>query len=119
VDHLDKVRTNNALSNLHYVSQSFNNRNRCSQKGVDYTFVDEIPDESIVVNDYVLKSGEKRLFDDLYYYNDNFYWFNGLNYRMLHITEYKNGSLTVSIRDSNHKLTAIYYSKFKRQYDLI
>jgi hypothetical protein len=118
VDHQDRDKLNNALSNLRWVSYNDNNRNQSSHMRVDYVFVDEIPDESIVVNDYRTRNGI-HYFDDLYYYNDNFYWYNGREYRVLHINEHKNGSLSVNITDNDHKITSIYLSKFKRQYNLI
>jgi hypothetical protein len=76
--------------------------------------VANIPDEALVVIDY----GEHE-FEDLYFDENTFYKFNGMNYRKLHINEKKGGYLWVYTMDVDHKNRSIYYSKFKRIYDLI
>ena len=47
VDHINHVRTDNRVENLHWVSQKMNNNNKSNQ-----IFVDEISDEAIVVDKY-------------------------------------------------------------------
>jgi hypothetical protein len=114
IDHINHNRTDNRLLNLRWISVSNINRNKSSSKGVEYTFVDEISPEAIHVTEY---SGHE--FTDLYYHENVFYYFNGVQYRLLHITEEKNGTLLVNMRNINHRNVRIYYSKFKREYDLI
>jgi hypothetical protein len=114
VDHINHDKTNYHLSNLRWISSSNNCRNKSSHRGVTYTFVNEISPEAIHVTEY-----NKYEFSDLYYHENVFYYFNGVQYRKLHINEKQNGSLSVNISDTNHHVVTIYYSKFKREYDLI
>jgi hypothetical protein len=79
-----------------------------------YEYVDDIPEEALVVKDY-----GKHEFEDLYFHQDVFYKFNGINYRKLHVCERKCGSLIVSVKDTRGKKTQISYSRFKRIYDLV
>jgi hypothetical protein len=114
VDHINHNRAYNRISNMRWISGSSNCRNKSSHKGIEYTFVDEIPTEAIHVSEY---SGHE--FTDLYFYNNEFYYFNGIQYRILHINERKNNLISVCIKDNDHYFVAIYYSKFKREYDLL
>jgi hypothetical protein len=114
VDHINHDRTDYHLSNLRWVTASDNSRNISTQKGIKYTFVNEISLEAIHVTKY---SGYE--FANLYYHENLFYYWNGIQYRILHIYEQVNGALVVTIRDVNGHGVTIYYSKFKREYDLI
>ena len=115
VDHINHDTTDNHLSNLRWVSASDNQRNRTSHKGVEYIYVDEIDEESIVVNDY-----GKHQFEDYYYDEtvDRFYFWNGMQFRELHINEMKNGYLFVCMIDTEGKLVKVMYSKFKKLYGI-
>ncbi|KAK8840450.1 hypothetical protein M9Y10_030655 [Tritrichomonas musculus] len=80
-----------------------------------HTFVDEISNESIIVSDY-----ENHQFED-YYYDinaDKFYFYNGNQYRELHICENKLGYKCVHMRDINNSLVQVTFSNFKRLCDL-
>jgi hypothetical protein len=114
VDHINHNRSDNRIDNLRWISASNNSRNKSSHLGVLYTFVDDISPEAIHVTEY---SGHE--FSDLYFHENVFYYWNGIQYRKLHITEKRNGALSVCIRDDNHSRVTICYSKFKREYDLI
>jgi hypothetical protein len=114
VDHVNHIRSDNRIENLRWISNSNNCRNKSVHKGVEYTFVDEISPEAIRVTHY-----NDHEFDDLYYYNDQFFYFNGIQYRVLHIIERANGNLHVNIMDTQHRFVSICYSVFKRMYDLI
>ena len=83
-----------------------------------YEYVDDIPDEAIKLTDYVNKKG-KHEFENYYYHDDIFYFYNGIQYRKLHINEKKWGGKFVHVRDTNNERVQIYYSNFKKQYDLI
>ena len=114
IDHKNRNRTDNRLINLRWVSASENNMNKTASRSGVFEYVDEIPNDSIEVLDY----GEHE-FEDLYYYDNCFYWFSGINYRKLHICYNKTGYALVHVRDVECKLVQIYYSKFKRMYDLL
>ena len=114
VDHKNRNKADYHLDNLRWVSQSENQKNKESYKGVNYEYVDDIPDDAIVVDSYGVHKFEN------YYYHDNvFYFYNGIQYRKLHIIEYKNGSKCVHMTDSNGENIGVYYNKFKKQYDLL
>jgi hypothetical protein len=115
VDHINRDRTDYHLSNLRWVSHSENLLNMIgSRNGIVYEYVDDIPDDALVVKDY-----GKHEFEDFYFYEDVFYKFDGINYRKLHINDRKDGLLSVFVKDIKGKNTQICYSKFKRIYDLI
>lgn len=114
VDHIDRNKLNNHINNLRFVSYSDNNFNKSSMKGIEYEYVDSIPNDSIVVDTY-----SKWSFEDIYFHDDVFYYYNGIKFRILHINEGKTGALFVNAYDDTGVKRAISYSKFKREYNLI
>ena len=117
VDHISRDRTDYHLSNLRYVSSSQNCKNRTVSTyntSIIYEYVDEISDDAIVVDEY---SGHE--FTDYFFHDNVFYFFNGVQYKKLHINEKKNGSLFVHMKDIEGKNVQIMYSKFKRLHDLL
>lgn len=111
IDHIDKDKTNFHLSNLRWTTQKQNSNNRSDQ-----TFVDDIPDDSIVVDKY-----SKWRFDFLYYNEerDQFYFYNGINYTLRPNFSCKDGFYKIKATDVTGKVRVIYFSKFKREYGLI
>ena len=63
VDHIDRNRANYHLSNLRWVSRSTNQRNKTAYKGVQAIYIDDIPDDSIVIDFYEMKNSERREFE--------------------------------------------------------
>ena len=126
VDHISKDRTDYHLSNLRWVSASENNRNASSRNGVKYEFVDDIPDDAIVITHYDMKK-ERRVFAEkeyYYYYNeeteeDIFYQrITDEVYRIMYINTAKGGRKFIVTRDVNHTKTKFYIHTFKQQYGL-
>ena len=126
IDHINHDKTDFHLENLRWCSSSDNNFNKSSSKGVQYEFIDDIPDDAIVVNFYNTKT-ERREFEQNKYY----YWFNETTnedvfyrkieddiYRILHINTAKNGSQFVHLNDVNNKNVSVYINRFKQQHDL-
>ena len=118
IDHINHNRADNHLSNLRWCSLTDNNINKSSNKGVQYEFIDDIPEDAIAVEWYETRT-EHHEFESYYFYNDVFYFFNGIKYRILHVNYNKSGNAFVSMRDVENRLVSVYYTKFKRQYDLI
>ena len=56
IDHINHDKTDNHLSNLRWCSSSDNSKNKSSYKGVDYEYVDDIPDEAMVVDFYEIRT---------------------------------------------------------------
>ena len=116
IDHINHDRSDYSVINLRWCTHSENQRNRSSVHNVEYEFTDEISEESIEINDY----GNHHF--QFYYYDvedDAFYFFNGVNYRRLHVNYARNGSAFVSAIDTNEQRTCIFINKFKRLYDLL
>jgi hypothetical protein len=114
VDHINCIRSDYRIENLRWVSSGENSINKSSYQGYDSVYLDSIPDDAIVVNDY---SGHQLR--DIYFHDDKFFMFNGVKYRELYINEDQDGYLFVHAHDIDHKRIHIHYSKFKRQYDLL
>lgn len=113
VDHKNKHKDDNHLENLRWVSGSDNCKNKTSYNGVVCEYIDDIPDESIKVLDY-----GKHQFENYYYCDNIFYFYNGIQYRKLHINEAKNGSKIVRMIDVDGKSVSVCYTKFKKIYGL-
>ena len=118
IDHINHNRTDNRIENLRWVSYSENNKNKSKRCGVVYEYFDDIPCESedgiIDVRDY-----DERQFENLYYCDDWFYLWNGIQYRRLHINhDKKSGLAYVNVNDTEGKKCGICYSKFKRLYGI-
>ncbi|KAA6368324.1 MAG: hypothetical protein EZS28_036150 [Streblomastix strix] len=87
--------------------------NKSTYQGRISEYLDEIDDEAIVVEEYI---GYE--FENLYYDDNNFYFYNGVQYRKLYLNKCKRGSLYVSVTDVENKRRRIFLSKFKKIRDL-
>ena len=116
VDHINHDRSDYHLNNLRWVTHLTNMKNKSRCNGIDYTYVDDIDGDSIVVTDY-----GKHKFDEYYYDQtvDKFYFWNGCKYRELHVIEDKKGLLYVKMVSTENKRVNVCYSKFKRLYGLV
>ena len=101
-------------------------RNASSRNGIAYEFIDNIPDDAIVITHYNLKK-ERRYFTEneyYYYYDDEtkediFYQkITDEVYRIMHINTAKGGLKCIMTRDINHKKTTLYIRSFKQKYGL-
>ena len=108
VDHVNHIRTDNRLINLRWVSQRRNSNNRSDQR-----FTWELPKEAIVVDTYNGWS-----FEDLYYHNNTFYVYNGINY-VVKPSYLRHGKYySTQATDTVGIKRDISYIKFKKQYGL-
>ena len=127
VDHINHDKTDFHLSNLRWCSSNDNNFNKSSHYGVQYEFVDDIPDDALVVDFYNTKT-ERRRFEQKKYY----YWFNEETnedifygkieedvYRILHINTLKGGYQYVNMKDVDNRKVALMINRFKQQHDLL
>ncbi|KAK8895901.1 hypothetical protein M9Y10_013787 [Tritrichomonas musculus] len=114
VDHINHDRADNHLENLRWCTRSENMRNTTSSRGVNYEYVNEIPEDSIIVREY---NGYE--FENYYYYDNNFYYYNGISYRKMYINEGKRGNFYVVPMTIEGKKVKISLSTFKKLHDLI
>lgn len=116
VDHKYKNRDDYHLENLRWVTRSTNQQNKTAHLGFIYEYIDEIPDDAIIVDKY-----GSHEFENYYYVesDDSFYFFNGVQYRKLRNVTDKDGCKCVNMKNKYNKHVRIYYSKFKRLYDII
>ena len=117
VDHINRNKTDNHISNLKWASHSINSRNKSSNCGVEYTYIDydAAPRDLIIITDY----GKHELVD--YYYspsNDLFFYDNDDQLRILHINENKHSIKYIYAMNIYNKKFKIFYDKFKKLYHL-
>lgn len=117
IDHKDRQKTNNHISNLRWVDNSSNQFNKSSNMKIDYEFFEEIPNESevIEVNEY----GKHKL--ENYWFNPVdgfFYFYNNVIYRRLHVCHDKFGRIFVNAYDTEKKRLKIFLNVFMKLYDL-
>jgi hypothetical protein len=114
IDHINHDHGDYHLSNMRWCTGKQNMRNKTGHGKYIYEYVDDIPEDSIRVEDY---KGYHPA--DIYFHEDTFFQFNGINYRKLHINKAKNGSLFVCTTSIEGKSILLYYSSFKEIYGLI
>ena len=109
VDHVNHNRVDNRVENLRWVTCMANNNNRYNQ-----SFVEELPEDALVVDEY---NGNR--FENLYFYRDTFYFYNGINYTIRPRRLNNWGVYTTRATDVTGVRRTIAYTTFKRQYGLI
>ncbi|KAA6390717.1 MAG: putative eukaryotic translation elongation factor 1 alpha 2 [Streblomastix strix] len=107
------ILNKSSFVNLFIVSRSQNNMNKSVYRLYICEYFDEIDDEAIVVEEYI---GYE--FENLYYHDNNFYFYNGVQYRKLYLSKKKNGTLYVSATDVDSNSRKISLNKFKKIRDL-
>ena len=126
VDHINHIKTDYHLENLRWATISENSKNCTSHKGIVYEFVDDIPNDAIIIDYYDTKK-EHHVFKqgDYYYYYDKetgediFYArITDKLYRVMYIQTIKNGMKRISLTDINNKKVIVYIHSFKFQYCL-
>ena len=122
VDHINHNRTDNRIENLRWTTKSENssNRTRSSRGNVEYEYFDAIPLEEDDSIDDIIEVTEynNHEFDNLFFYNDEFWVYNGIKFRRVTIQFNSAGNAFIQTYDTNHKMTTINYIKFKKSYDI-
>jgi hypothetical protein len=118
VDHKKRIKTDNHIENLRWVSSSENNKNRTSNNSVIYELVDELPGDCFIVPNY-----GNHEFNDLHYspITAKFYKHTGVEYRVLPILEKSNRHryFFVCGVDTNNRQVLIFINKFRRLYNIL
>ena len=118
VNHKNNDRSDYHLSNLMWMSRSDTLQNRTLYRGIQYEYVDTIPDDAIVVNEYGTRTAQHR-FENYYFHDNTFYFYNGIQYRKLHVNEMKRDRAKfVCLTNTNGKVINVYYHKFRKLYHL-
>lgn len=118
IDHINHQRDDNRLINLRWISPSKNQKNKASYNGVQSNYVDDIPDESMIVDFYNMRNG-RREFEGYYYHDGVFYYDNDMNYRILNINTAKCGTQFVCLSDIYGRPVKVYINRFLQQHDLL
>ena len=116
VDHKNKHKTDNHISNLRWVNRSTNMKNRSGHINCEYNIIDydDCPDDLIIVDRY-----NQHEFENYYYSpeNNRFYFDSGVDLRELHICyDKKSGLAFINAINIKNKRVRIYFTKFKRLY---
>lgn len=126
VDHINHDGTDNRIENLRWVSHSENTFNRSSHRGIQYEFVDDIPDEAIKVLFYNTRTEHHEFEENRYYYyhddkNNKDIFYSKMTvtlYRIMHINTTKGNTQFISMKDTNNKKVNAVINRLKQQHSL-
>ena len=111
VDHINHNRLNNNLNNLRWVSHLQNMNNKKNQQ-----YLQTINKTKAIE----VKTYNSWQFEDLWFFNDNFVRYNGINYSILSKWYDKREKLyRTAVYDISGKQRTIRFPKFKHEYNLI
>jgi hypothetical protein len=98
IDHIDRNRTNNSLSNLRYTTTSMNCLNRSSHRNVVYEYIDTLPEGATLLKPW---DGIDLKYD--YYKSGNdVYLYNSIAYRKL--IKSNKGAVKLAIKTDTGKI---------------
>ena len=114
VDHKNRNRTDNHISNLRWCTHSENRKNQSRTK-YKIEYVDELPDKAFEVHSY----GKHDDISDLFFHDDTFYVHARNNrYKIVNKHRHNNGKEFIDLKLPNGLRLVIFYNKFKQEYDL-
>ena len=107
-DHINHIKTDNRIENLRWCDSSINCKNKSKYNGYEAMYVDELPENIEIIDEY---NGWE--FENYYIDHDlNIYYDTGANYRIL----YKVKGKYVNMRDVNNKKRLLSIKKLSRQF---
>lgn len=126
IDHINHDKSDYHLENLRFVSHSSNCFNKSSTKGIQYEFIDDLPEESIKILFYDTKVKRYEFEDNKYYYyhddenNEDIFYGRITNnlYRKLYINIDKSGNRFIMMKDVNNANVSMMLKRFKYNYAL-
>lgn len=115
VDHINRIKDDNRIENLRWITPSDNQKNKISSKGIVYEYVDELSDNAFEVDEY-----NDHEFEDLWFDPDTdyFYLYTKYQYKKLTYEKTSANALRIKIHDINNKRVSISLNKFKKVYNL-
>ena len=107
VDHRNRVRTDNRIENLRFVSVSENSKNKSSHYQHQYVFLDELSETAEPLEFY-----NNHEFDNLWidYGNQKLYLWNGIKYRELLEHHIKNSIFYYAYDRNDGKQVRLYHN---------
>ena len=126
IDHINHDKSDYHLENLRFVSHSSNCFNKSSTKGIQYEFIDDLPEEAIKILFYDTKVKHYEFEDNKYYYyhddenNEDIFYGRITNnlYRKLYINIDKSGNRFIMMKDANNANVSMMLKRFKYNYAL-
>ena len=110
VDHINRIRSDNRIENLRWVSASTNNRNKSSCNGMEFEFVDSLPDDCVCVEDVC---GNR--FENIYYCKGcNKCYYVDVNIRSINVYKNKAGREFVRLRNIDGKYKIVYLDELNK-----
>ena len=110
VDHINRIRSDNRIENLRWVSASTNNRNKSSWNGKEYEFVNKLPDDCVCVEDVC---GNR--FENIYYCKGcNKCYYVDVNIRSIIVYKNKAGREFVRLRNIDGKYKIVYLDELNK-----
>jgi hypothetical protein len=107
VDHINRIRNDNRIENLRWISLSGNNSNKASYHGHVYEYFDELPVPCQPLIFYKGHEFEGYMIDE----DHNIYFNNGYNYRKLAILLMRHKLQYYKLVDIERKQVSIFLSK--------
>jgi len=108
VDHMNRIRSDNRIDNLRWVTRSQNAKNKTSHMGVVYKHVDHLPPDAHRIEVY-----SRWHFIDYWYSptTQQFYYHGEATIRVLHVNRTNNGVLFVCAYDVENEQRHICINK--------
>ena len=110
VDHINRVKTDNILSNLRWVSPSENNKNRSPYAHQKIIYVKELPKDWVPFELYNGFEFERYSYSPS---EDKFYYDNGVKIRVQNLTDHTGYKIFMA-RDITGIYRKIYVNRWKR-----
>ncbi|CAL6011150.1 Conserved_hypothetical protein [Hexamita inflata] len=111
-DHIDRNKLNNHYTNLRYISQSDNCKNRNSYNNIEAVYLDKISENCFELTEY-----NNHKLENIYMcpYTYQLYQFNGIQYRELRLLENK-GRVYYYVQQGINKSVKISLSVLKNEF---
>ena len=117
VDHINHDKTDNHIENLRWVSHSENQLNKSSNRGVVYEFIDELPNDCVIIDHY-----NQHLFDEHIFFSvseNQFYKEAAPSYyRIMHQNIKSKNTRIVQVKSTLNKRVDISINKVIQNLDM-
>lgn len=108
VDHINRNKLDNNITNLRFTSYQENAINRTSTNGYKYTIVDQLPDNAIAITAY-----NDHVFRNYYYDGKEFYLDTSAGYRIVPQIKKSKNSYYVKFNSVKGKIVTVYINRLR------